>query len=90
MTSRQLRTRKVDASSEQSGAKRRKTHVRIDFHHDASDATLPERQETLLLHAIRKPYELSADSELPDLKHDHELLVKVNAVGLNPIDWKSP
>ncbi|KAF2677869.1 GroES-like protein [Lentithecium fluviatile CBS 122367] len=51
---------------------------------------IPETQSALLLHAIRQPYELRLNLPLPSIQQDHELLVKVLAVGLNPIDWKAP
>ncbi|KAF1960413.1 GroES-like protein [Byssothecium circinans] len=54
------------------------------------DAAIPEAQSALLLHAIRTPYEVFSEYALPSVQDDHELLVKVTAVGLNPIDWKAP
>lgn len=50
----------------------------------------PEKQSALLLHAIRQPYEVTEDYAVPEIQNDAELLVKVKAAGLNPIDWKSP
>jgi hypothetical protein len=50
----------------------------------------PKRQSALLLQAIRQPYEVVFDHAVPEIQHDTELLVKVTAVGLNPIDWKAP
>lgn len=52
--------------------------------------TQPERQSALLLHAIRQPYEVASDHAVPEVENETELLVKVTAAGLNPIDWKSP
>ena len=52
--------------------------------------TLPKTQSALLLHAIRQPYSVTGDYAIPALRDDTELLVKVEAVGLNPIDWKAP
>ncbi|PVH91371.1 GroES-like protein [Periconia macrospinosa] len=54
------------------------------------DATFPETQSALLLHAIRTPYEVDSGYKVPTVQHEHEVLVKVIAVGLNPIDWKAP
>ncbi|CAI6338044.1 unnamed protein product [Periconia digitata] len=54
------------------------------------DATAPKSQSALLLRAVKTPYEVTSDYEIPTIKHGHELLVKVTAVGLNPIDWKAP
>jgi len=49
---------------------------------------LPTVQTQLLLHQPRSPYETFAEGDIPNLK-DGELLVQVEAIGLNPIDWKS-
>ncbi|CAN9181868.1 unnamed protein product [Alternaria alternata] len=51
---------------------------------------LPVVQSALKLHAIRQPYDVATDHPLPTIQQDSELLVKVQAVGLNPIDWKAP
>jgi hypothetical protein len=51
---------------------------------------LPVVQSALKLHAIRQPYGVATDHPLPMIQQDSELLVKVQAVGLNPIDWKAP
>ncbi|KAH6874725.1 chaperonin 10-like protein [Thelonectria olida] len=57
-----------------------------------SDTSLqiPESQRVLLLHGIRQPYQLTDGHPIPDTHHDHELLVRNETIGLNPIDWKSP
>lgn len=47
-------------------------------------------QTALTLKAIRKPYEIALEHPIPSVSHDDELLVRVDAVGLNPIDWKAP
>lgn len=47
-------------------------------------------QNVLLLHGIKQRYMHTTEHPVPDLKHDRELLVQVNVVGLNPIDWKAP
>lgn len=64
--------------------------VKDGFQRREVDKTHPEQQSALLLHAIRQPYEVTIDHAVPEIQHDSELLVKVTAVGLNPIDWKSP
>lgn len=64
--------------------------VRDQFQRNAVDKTHPEQQSALLLHAIRQPYEVAIDHAVPKIQNDTELLVKVIAAGLNPIDWKSP
>jgi hypothetical protein len=64
--------------------------VQDQFQHNKVDTSQPEQQSALLLHAIRQPYEVAVDRAVPEIQHDFELLVKVTAVGLNPIDWKAP
>jgi len=51
---------------------------------------IPNKQKALVLSSLRQPYELTAGHAVPTTRSDHELLVKVNFVGLNPIDWKAP
>jgi hypothetical protein len=68
--------------------KRRKTES--DFQRTEGAVIAPTAQSVLLLHAIRQPYNVTKDYTVPALQHDTELLVKVGAVGLNPIDWKAP
>ncbi|KAM0352358.1 hypothetical protein ACHAPU_002023 [Fusarium lateritium] len=51
---------------------------------------IPSSQSVLLLHAIRQPYQVSSGYAVPEIKHDHELLVRTDTIGLNPIDWKAP
>ncbi|KAI4650940.1 hypothetical protein J4E93_003297 [Alternaria ventricosa] len=83
------RTRSITAaSSQEATSKRRKTIEQVQ--QKGKEETLPAVQSALKLHAIRQPYEVSADHLLPSIQHDSELLVKVQAVGLNPIDWKAP
>ncbi|KAK4226297.1 chaperonin 10-like protein [Podospora fimiseda] len=50
----------------------------------------PETQNVLLLHAARQPYEYTENYPVPKLENDHEVLVRAQAIGLNPIDWKAP
>ncbi|KAK3997821.1 chaperonin 10-like protein [Cladorrhinum sp. PSN332] len=50
----------------------------------------PETQNVLLLHAARQPYEFTENYPVPKLENDHEVLVRAQAIGLNPIDWKAP
>ena len=51
---------------------------------------VPETQAVLLLHGARQPYQLTEGYAVPKADNDHELLVKVQVIGLNPIDWKAP
>ena len=48
------------------------------------------QQDVLLLHGPGKRYSLERQRNIPDLKHDREILVQVLAIGLNPVDWKGP
>lgn len=61
-----------------------------EFQRTEEEKLIPRLQSVLLLNAIRQPYEVIAGYTVPETQHDHELLVKVQAVGLNPIDWKAP
>lgn len=93
MSSRKLRARSASTSQSSTSprVKRRKTQSQEgSFQRSTKDKALPEVQSALLLHAIRQPYGVSTEHELPEVLHEHELLIKVNAAGLNPIDWKAP
>ncbi|KAJ5758714.1 hypothetical protein N7520_005870 [Penicillium odoratum] len=48
------------------------------------------KQRVLLLKAAREQYTLVDDHHVPSILHPGEVLVKVLAIGLNPIDWKGP
>ncbi|EOA88033.1 uncharacterized protein SETTUDRAFT_160546 [Exserohilum turcica Et28A] len=61
-----------------------------EFQRTSGKSSLPKIQRALLLHGVRQPYVTSRDTKVPGVHHDYELLVKVNAAGLNPIDWKAP
>ncbi|GAA5968803.1 hypothetical protein JCM3765_001270 [Sporobolomyces pararoseus] len=50
---------------------------------------LPETQSALLVHGPRQKYQLSS-IPLPVLKSEDEVLVRIEAIGLNPVDWKGP
>lgn len=65
----------------------------------ASDLPTPESdtsedvgcyQEALLLHAPKQKYAHVKRHSIPEVQDDREMLVKVQVVGLNPIDWKAP
>jgi hypothetical protein len=68
--------------------KRRKTDN--VFQRNDEEILVPTIQSALLLHAIRQPYSVTEGQEVPTLRTESELLVRVEAVGLNPIDWKAP
>ncbi|KNG87201.1 putative oxidoreductase, zinc-binding dehydrogenase family [Aspergillus nomiae NRRL 13137] len=47
-------------------------------------------QRALLLKAAREQYTLVTDHAIPSISNKDEILVKIVAIGLNPIDWKGP
>ncbi|KAL1605223.1 hypothetical protein SLS60_004767 [Paraconiothyrium brasiliense] len=61
-----------------------------DFQRRNEEANVPDSQSALLLREIRTPYELNVSHNIPSIRHDHELLIRVRSIGLNPIDWKAP
>ncbi|OQD75473.1 hypothetical protein PENDEC_c007G03598 [Penicillium decumbens] len=51
---------------------------------------LETRQKVLLLKGAREQYTLVDDHTVPSILHPGEILLKVLAIGLNPVDWKGP
>ena len=47
-------------------------------------------QEVLLLHGVRQRYALTKAHPRPSIEDEREMLVAVEVIGLNPIDWKAP
>ena len=47
-------------------------------------------QQVLLLHAPRQKYAHTREQPIPKVQNDREMLVAVEVVGLNPVDWKAP
>jgi hypothetical protein len=47
-------------------------------------------QEVLLLHGVKQRYAHTREQPIPRIEHHSEMLVAVEVVGLNPIDWKAP
>ncbi|KAJ5547973.1 Polyketide synthase enoylreductase [Penicillium frequentans] len=66
------------------------THAKIDEHTSTPASSLEAKQRVLLLKAAREQYTLVDDHHVPSILHPGEVLVKVLAIGLNPIDWKGP
>ncbi|KAF8860517.1 GroES-like protein [Acephala macrosclerotiorum] len=66
-------------------AKRRK--IVQEEEHEEFDV---EHQDVLLLHAPKQRYAHTKKHPVPSIEHDREMLVAVDVVGLNPIDWKAP
>lgn len=52
-------------------------------------AELPRQQKALVLHGLKQRFVLAEEHNVPETKNPDELVVKVQAIGLNPIDWKS-
>lgn len=53
------------------------------------DDGLPQLQRALLVHALRERFQLKQDHKVPETVSPDEIVVKISAIGLNPIDWKS-
>jgi hypothetical protein len=49
-----------------------------------------EVQEVLLLYGPKQRYAHTKEHPIPSLDNDREMLVAVDVIGLNPIDWKAP
>ncbi|KAF2667823.1 GroES-like protein [Microthyrium microscopicum] len=60
------------------------------FQHSTGQLALPETQRVLLLHAMKEKYRLEEKYEMPKILHPEEIIVRTDAIGLNPIDWKAP
>ncbi|KAL1957859.1 hypothetical protein VTO42DRAFT_5424 [Malbranchea cinnamomea] len=54
------------------------------------DISIKPTQDVLLLKGFREKYTLVKNHAVPKILHQDEILVKVIAIGLNPIDWKAP
>lgn len=52
-------------------------------------SSTPQKQKALLLREVKTRYEL-ADFDVPLLEHEKHILVRSDAIALNPIDWKAP
>jgi hypothetical protein len=59
------------------------------FERREEEDVVPLAQSALLLHAVRQPYSIE-DHDIPAIHNDIEILIRVEAAGLNPIDWKAP
>lgn len=57
---------------------------------DMEPLPTPEKQTVLLLHGAKQPYQLTEDYPVPQLEGEHDVLVRTQTIGLNPIDWKAP
>ncbi|KAJ5651228.1 Polyketide synthase enoylreductase [Penicillium longicatenatum] len=66
------------------------THAKVDEQTSTLITPLEAKQRVLLLRAAREQYTLVDNHHVPSILHPGEVLVKVLAIGLNPIDWKGP
>lgn len=56
---------------------------------DHSSSPLSESdQNVLMIHVPGQEYKLTQNHRISSLNAENEILVKVTAMGLNPIDWK--
>jgi len=71
-------------------SKRRKIDAVLDsIKAEVEEFSVPH-QEILLLHGAKQKYTHTKEQPVPILKNDREMLVSIEVVGLNPIDWKAP
>ena len=90
MSSWKKRTRSSKTSVSQEYSKKRIRSDLYRFQRDEEVNKVPDTQSALQLHAVREPYRVNESVAVPVLQDKTDLLVKVTAVGLNPIDWKAP
>ena len=62
-------------------------HIIEDARDDDAGTSL---QDVLLLHGPKQRYAHTRKHPIPSTKNEREMLVAVQAIGLNPIDWKAP
>lgn len=77
------------AIEEDPAAKRRKIYQTRDVQIDNKEFDVAE-QDVLLLHGPKQRYTHTKKHPVPSFQDDREMLVAVDVVGLNPIDWKAP
>lgn len=78
-----------DDVEESNPKKRRKTTAKQEVEVEVVGFDI-EHQEVLLLHGKKQRYAHTKKYAVPELKGEREMLVKVDVIGLNPIDWKAP
>ena len=61
-----------------------------NYQPDEDQTSRELKQSALLLKGFREEYTLVTDHDVPSITHKGEILIKVSAIGLNPIDWKAP
>lgn len=56
---------------------------------ETGEQLLPRTQKALLLREVRQPFALAEDHQVPEVLAPDEVIIRIQAIGLNPIDWKS-
>jgi hypothetical protein len=63
------------------------------FSEDTTDvdclARFPLTQKALVLYGFGQQYVLKSQYAVPVVRSSDEMLIKVESIGLNPIDWKA-
>jgi hypothetical protein len=80
----------IQEPNEPSKRPQRSQIVKTAHTNGADDDFHLTHQEVLLLHAPKQRYQHTTGHRIPEPKNECEMLVKVEVVGLNPIDWKAP
>jgi hypothetical protein len=89
MASWKKRTRSATNPDLDRSPQQKRRRAESQFLQGKEEIAVPLAQTALLLHAIRQPYS-TEDHEVPVILNESEILIKVEVVGLNPIDWKAP
>jgi len=50
----------------------------------------PLTQKALVLYGLKQQYVLDSQYAVPMVRSPEEILIQVECIGLNPIDWKAP
>ena len=50
---------------------------------------IPKNQQQLLLHAPKELHTFIGTAAIPELEASHDILIRIQVIGLNPIDWKA-
>lgn len=75
---------------EEGRSKRRKVNIESEIADTEVAVFDIEHQNVLLLHGVKQRYAHTKKHPVPRLENDREMLIAVEVVGLNPIDWKAP
>jgi hypothetical protein len=89
MASWKKRTRSATNLTLDKSLQQKRRKIDDDFVRREEEIGVPLAQTALLLHAVRQPYN-TENHDVPVIHNESEVLVKVEVIGLNPIDWKAP